>query len=132
LFLAAWMFMSYFWLLAVIQIARDCNAEKLERQARSRLVFTVVTIILVASTSAIRLSGLLAGYEFYVSIAENLLMYVIIFVNLLFLHTCFVLITSEKQYEKDKQQIAVERAQALEKRQKEKEEAERFGKKRRK
>lgn len=129
LYLAAWMFMSYFWLTAVIQIARDNEAKKLETQARNRLVFTVCFLMLSAAVGVMNITGMLGNLAFMISAAQYILQYVVIFVNLLFLHTCFVLITSEKQYEKDKQQIAKERAKALEKKQKENQEvSKRLGK----
>ncbi len=128
IYLMAWMMMSYFWLMAVIEIARENSATKLENQARNRLVFTIafIFIVIVARllpmVSGIGIAGSFAAIEF-------ILQYVVIFVNLFFLHTCFILITSEAQYAKDKQQIAKERADALEKKYKEQQEvSNRFGK----
>jgi len=128
IYLMAWLMMSYFWLMAVIEIARENSATKLENQARNRLVFTIafIFIVIVARllpmVSGIGIAGSFAAIEF-------ILQYVVIFVNLLFLHTCFILITSEAQYAKDKQQIAKERADALEKKYKEQQEvSNRFGK----
>lgn len=129
LFLAAWIFMSYFWLKAVIEISQDCGAEKLERQARNRLVFTVCILVLSAAVGIANIFGLLGIYAYTIAMVQYVLQYAVIFVNLIFLHTCFVLITSEKQYEKDKQQIAIERAQKLKKKHNEQREvSNRFGK----
>ncbi len=115
LYLSAWAVMSFFWLSSVAKIARDCNAKKLENQARVRLVFTVFAIMFALFAGVANLTGLLGGYAFVISSAQYVLQYVVILVNIMFLHTCFVLITSEKQYQKDKQQIAIERAKAIEK-----------------
>lgn len=47
LHLIAWMVATYFWLITVVKIARRCNAPKLERQARNRLVLSVAFLSLV-------------------------------------------------------------------------------------
>lgn len=122
LYLAAWLIMTFFWLSAVISIAVDCGAEKLERQARNRLIFTVMFILLVLSVRAMYIVGLLGEFASTFMIVEFFLQYAVIIVNTLFMHTCFILITSERQYEKDKQNIAKERAKELEKKQKERQE----------
>lgn len=119
LFLTAWLFMSYFWLIAVAQIAKENGVTKLENQARFRLVFTVSFIMLVMGSRILAFSGALTGATAMLGAVEFLLQYAVIFINILFLHTCFILITSEKQYEKDRQQIAKDRAKALEKKQRE-------------
>lgn len=113
--LVAWMLMSYFWLTAVINIAVECNAPKIERTARNRLVLTVSFIFLSLAAWAINLIGIPGEIAFTVTSIQFILQYVVIIANALFLHTCFVLITSEKQYEKDKQQLAKERNEALKK-----------------
>lgn len=119
LFLISWLFMSYFWLIAVAQIAKENGVSKLENGARFRLVFTIAFIMLVMCSRILAFSGALGGMSAMLAAAEFILQYAVIFINILFLHTCFVLITSEKQYEKDKQNIAKERAKALEKKQRE-------------
>ena len=116
--LAAWAVMSFFWLSAVVEIARDCGAERLEAQARNRLVFTVMFIMIVIGIRAASLFGIPAEYTAICLAGEFFLQYAVIIVNALFMHTCFVLITSEKQYEKDKQDLAKENAKAMEKRMK--------------
>lgn len=121
LYLFAWLFMSYFWLTAVIGIARDNGAQKLERQARSRLVLTFAFIVTVMFARMMIFTGALGNYGGIIAAAEFILQYIVIFFNVFFLHTCFILITSEKQYEKDKRQIAKSRADALKKSQEEKE-----------
>ncbi len=123
LHLLAWLLMSFFWLTAVIKIAHDCQAEKLENQARNRLVFTVVFISLSLIANILNMGGMLGNLGFTVNTLQYILQYAVILVNIIFLHTCFVLITSQKQYEKDKQAIAKEQAKALEKMQKDRQEA---------
>ena len=59
--------------------------------------------------------GLLGSVGDTVTSVQFILQYVVIIINILFLHTCFVLITSEKQYEKDKQQLAKEQNEAIKK-----------------
>lgn len=120
--LAAWLIMTFFWLSAVISIAIDCSAEKLERQARNRLVFTVMFILLVLGVRAVNVVGLLGDFAGTMVMVEFFLQYAVIIVNTLFMHTCFILITSERQFERDKQEIAKERAKELEKKQKERQE----------
>lgn len=127
--LAAWLTMSFFWLSAVVEIARDCGAERLEFQARNRLVFTVMFIMLVIGVRIMNIGGFLGEFAGAMIAVEFILQYVVIIVNALFLHTCFVLITSERQYEKDKQNLARERADAMAKQQKQREEeADKLGK----
>ena len=129
LYLGAWALMSYFWLTAVIQIAHENGAQKLETKARIRLIITVSFLMLSGSAWVLNVTGVLGDLGFMIASAQYIMQYVVIFINIFFLHTCFVMITSEKQYERDKQEIAKERAKALEKRQKEIQEAKRFGKK---
>jgi len=123
LHLLAWLFMSFFWLSAVIKIAQSCQAEKLENQARNRLVFTEIFIALSLVASLLNMGGLLGNLGFTVNTLQYIIQYLVIIVNVLFLHTCFVLITSEKQYEKDKQELAKEQAKSIEKMQKKRQEA---------
>ncbi len=127
LFIAAWMMTTFFWLKGVIEIARDCAAPKLENQARSRLVITICFLTVVAAVSVLNSYGFFGDYVGQVNAGIYLLQYAVIFIDLLFMHTCFVLITSERQYAKDKQQIAIERAKEIEKKHKAKQEgAKRF------
>ncbi|MBR6563320.1 MAG: hypothetical protein IKK70_05225 [Clostridia bacterium] len=122
LFLGAWLMMTFYWLSAVIRIAKEGSAPKLERQARYRLVATAVYILLVVAVYALKSMNLLGAVAGSAEQLIFILQYVVIFYNLFFLHTCFILITSEKQYEKDKQAIAREQAEALEKMHKERQE----------
>lgn len=126
----AWMFMTYFWLSAVIEIAHDNGAAKLENKARGRLVITILFQIFSVAVYLLNFVGALGGFAFMFASAQYVLNYFIIFVNIIFLHTCFVLITGEKQYERDKQEIATARANTIEKRYKEQQEvSKKLGKK---
>ena len=117
LHLLAWMMTSYFWLSAVIRIARSNSAAKLENKARNRLVFTVLFLFASAFLHVAGLGGLLGNYAATVSAVLFILQYAVIFINFFFLHTCFILITGERQYEKDMQEMARERAKQLQKQQ---------------
>lgn len=110
-----WLFMTCFWLLAVMNIARECQAPKMLRRAKSVLTVTVPYILFATVTAILDLGGFLGNYAGTVSVVIFILMYAVIIYNIAMLHTCFVLITSEKQYEKDKQQLAKERAEAIKK-----------------
>lgn len=120
--LGAWAIMSFFWLSAVVEIANKCGAQRLESQARNRLVITVMFIMIVITIRVMSIFGIPSEYTAICLAAEFILQYAVIIVNTLFLHTCFVLITSERQYEKDKQYIARERAKAMEQKLKKEEE----------
>ncbi len=123
LHMCAWIMMTFFWLTAVIRISRDNQAAKLERQARNRLVLTTVLLTLALASELLNLDGMLGSFAGIIMTANYISQYAVIIINTLFLHTCFVLITSERQYERDKQQLAKERAKALEKKHKEQQEA---------
>lgn len=120
--LIAWFLVTYFWLNGVMEIARDNKAEKLESQARARLILTAVFLIGSLFITFLTIGGVLQTLPGEIAMGQYILQYVLIFYNLFFLHTCFILITSEKQYEKDRHQIAQERAKALEKKHKEQQE----------
>ena len=122
-YLLAWMMVTYFWYIGVINIAVKCNAQKLERQARGRMIITIIFILFSFAVLMLNTAGILGDLGFTISSLQYVLQYVVIFINILFMHTCFVLITSEKQYEKDKQLLAKEQAAALEKMHKDKQEA---------
>ena len=121
--LAAWLFMSYYWLSSVIRIANSNNAPKMAQAAKNRLVVTSVYILVSVAVYALKTFNMLGGYASMAEVAIFIIRYAVIFYNIFFLHTCFVLITSEKEYEKDKQKLARERAEALEKAQRERAEA---------
>lgn len=133
LYMAAWLVMSFFWLSAVRDIAVECGEKKLERKASNRLYFTAAFIFFACVTKLIDMVAGSGVFGFSLVPIEYLLQYATIIINILFLHTCFILITSERQYEEDKHYIAREKAHALEKRMKEqKEEEERLAGKKKK
>ena len=115
LFQLAWLFMTFYWLGAVINIANECNSPMIYKRARFTLGVTLPYIIAAACATLLNSAGLLGDYAGMISVIMFILMYVVIIINLVMLHTCFVLITSERQYQRDKQQLAKERAEALKK-----------------
>ena len=130
LYMAAWLAMSFFWLSAVKEIAAECGGKKLERKAGNRLYFTAAFILFACFAKLIDMVAGSGVFGFSLVPIEYLLQYATIIINILFLHTCFILITSERQYEEDKHYIALEKAREREKRMKEqKEEAERLARK---
>ena len=110
----AWLLMVYFWLTAVINIARDSDAQKFENKAKRVLVITSAYILLSVAATVLNTAGILGNAAFTVSSLMFIFMYVILIYDILMMHNCFVLITTEKQYAKDKQKLAQERAEALE------------------
>ena len=87
-------------------------------------------LMIAFAAELLKISGIATGIMFWMTAAQYILQYAVIIVNTLFMHTCFVLITSEKQYQKDKQSIEREQADALQKRHLEEQEArKRIGKK---
>lgn len=117
LHLSAWLMMSVLWLSAVADIAREGDAKKLMRQAKSRIVFTTAFISASVLLVALNMAGALGGFAAKAMMLQYILQYTVIIVNVLFLHTCFALITSESQYQKDMQYIAAENARIRQKKQ---------------
>ncbi len=112
LFFVAWFFLIFWHCLAVRRIAADCGHVKLQRTASRQFYLSSVFILFAISMVVCQhliddARILLVAYIFY---------YVILILNLFFTHTCLVLITSEKQYEKDKQAVAEQDRQAAERR----------------
>lgn len=121
LFLLAWLSMTMWHCLAVKQIAKDNDYPKLINQANNRMYFSTVTILL--AISLVVMHSIIDNMV--IILIAYLAMYAVLIVNLLFSHTCFVLITSEKQYEKDKEYVAEQNRLAAEKKKRDKE---KFGK----
>lgn len=115
LFQLAWLAMSLFWLNAVANIAKECNSAMILTRTNITKAFTLPYIVLATAATVLSSGGLLGTYAGTISVIMFILMYVVIIMNLIMLHTCFVLITSERQYAKDKQQLAKERAEAMKK-----------------
>lgn len=114
-FQLAWLMMTFFWLSAVINIATECNSPMMLRRSRFTMSVTIPYVLFSAAATLMGSANLLGEYAGAVSVILFILMYVVIIINLVMLHNCFVLITSERQYQKDKQQLAKERADALRK-----------------
>ncbi len=115
LFQLAWLAMSLFWLNAVANIAKECNSAMILTRTNITKAFTLPYIVLATAATVLNSGGMLGTYAGTISVIMFILMYVVIIMNLIMLHTCFVLITSERQYAKDKQQLAKERAEAMKK-----------------
>ncbi len=118
LHLSAWLLMSVFWLSAVADIAREGEAKKLFSQANRRIAFTSLFIMASILLVALNTAGVLGAFASKAMMLQYILQYAVIIINVLFLHTCFTLITSQSQYEKDIQYIASENAKIQEKKHK--------------
>ena len=128
----AWMTCSVFWMGAVLDIARENNAQKLAGKARRQIAVTVSFLTLTIALQVVISLGAELPFIGQILNLQYVLQYCLIIYNALFLHTCFVMITSEKEYQKDLQSLASERATELERRHKESiEEAKRNEKRRR-
>ena len=121
LYLAAWFVMTFFWLTSIAAIARENGAKKLERQAIRRLYFTGIFILFAVITDCLNIADKLGPAGASVMTLQYIIQYSVIIINSLFMHTCFILITSEKQYEKDRQYIANENAKIAQKQQEDRE-----------
>lgn len=112
LFFVAWFFLIFYHCLGVRRIAVNCGHEKLQRTTSRQMyisaLFVLFAISMVICQNLIDDPRIVViGYVAY---------YVILLYNLFFTHTCQVLITSEGQYEKDKQDVAEQNRQAMQKR----------------
>lgn len=112
LFLAAWFFLVFYHCLGVRRIAMNCGHEKLQRSSARQLyisaLFILFTISMVICQNLIDDARIvLIGYIAF---------YAVLLYNLFFTHTCQVLITSEGQYEKDKEDVEKQNRLAREKR----------------
>ena len=114
LFLLAWLSMIFWHCTAVRLIAKENGAEKLEKQANRRLYVSAVVIALAASL--VVLQQIIT--EQAIVLITYLAIYAVMILQILFTHTCFVLITSEKQYAEDKLYVLEQNRQAAEKREK--------------
>ena len=112
LFLVAWLSMIFWHCTAVKMIAQENGAEKLEKQAVRRLYISGAVILL--ALSLVILQQFIT--EQVIILITYLAIYVVLILQALFTHTCFVLITSEKQYAEDKQYVIEQNREAAEKR----------------
>ncbi len=116
LFFLAWLCMIFFQCIAVRDIARENAHAKLEKMAMNRLYFSALFI--VAACAMLFLQPVLNDSRMAALMA--VLFYVVLVINLIWTHTCFVLITSEKQYEEDKKFVIEENRKAAERKAKRK------------
>ena len=99
-YLLAWLSVSFWYLTSVRRIARACEAPKLAAKASNRLYLTALFICTAVVFVLLQeIASMVMGVLLYI------VQYVVIILNILFLHTCQILITSEKEYEKDRDYI---------------------------
>lgn len=110
IFILAWLSMSYHYLMGVKDIAVENNSIKLANKSTNR--FYITAVFLLGALSVLIFREIAPAQVVSMLYA---LQYIVIILNFLFLHTCFIQITSEKQYEKDKQLLAEEDRKLLEK-----------------
>lgn len=120
LFLIAWLSMIFWHCTAVRQIAKENGADKLEKQAGRRLYISAVVIAL--ALSLVVLQQIVS--EQAIVLITYLAIYVVMLLQILFTHTCFVLITSEKQYAEDKRYVMEQNREAAERKERDRK---RFG-----
>ena len=111
LFFVAWFFTIFYHCLGVRRIAKECEHEKLQRTA-SRQLYISTLFILLAISMVICQQLVDPKIGSFALIA----FYIILLFNMFFTHTCQVLITSEGQYEKDKQDVEEQNRLAMQKR----------------
>ena len=119
LYLAAWGISVLFWLTAVLEIAAENKAERLKSGAARHLVFTEFSIIFMLAIEVLRLSGIEIPFIAQLVIVQYVLQYAVILLNIWFMHTCFICITSESNYRKELNEQASERASEMERKHKE-------------
>lgn len=117
LFFVAWFFLIFWHCLGVRRIAAANEHEALQRTANRQLYLSSIVILfaisMVICQHLIRDSRiLLIGYLAY---------YAVLLLNLFFTHTCLVMITSQKQYERDLRDVAEQDRQAAERKARDKE-----------
>ncbi len=109
LFFIAWFFMLMYQCVGVRNIAVANGHDKLKNSANRQLYISTlflavaVTMVICGEVVDIRITT-------FAAVAY----YVVLLMNLFFTHTCLVLITSEEQYEKDKEMVAEHNRQVLE------------------
>lgn len=114
LFFLAWLSMIFFHCTAVRDIAKDNRHEKLEKMAMNRLY--VSALFILVACAMVFLQPVLNDPR--MNALMEILFYIILLVNLLWTHTCLVMITSEKQYEEDKEFVREENRKAEERKNK--------------
>ena len=111
LFFIAWFFMIFYHCAAVRRIAAENDHAKLKSSANRQLylssLFIAVAISMVLFSQFVDMALTAWALVAY---------YVVLLSNMFFTHTCLVLITSEDQYEKDKEMVAEHNRQVMERR----------------
>ncbi|MBR5746816.1 MAG: hypothetical protein IKX92_06115 [Clostridia bacterium] len=132
LYLAAWGISVLFWMNAVLEIAAENGALRLKTGAARHLVFTECAILFMLAVEILWLSGISIPFIAQLVIIQYVVQYAVILINIWFMHTCFICITSESNYQKELNERASERATEMERRHKEQAaEAKRYEKHRR-
>lgn len=111
LFFIAWFFMVLYQCMAVRRIAVENDHTKLKNSANRQLYLSALFI--AVAVSMVLFSQLV---DLRMTVWAVIAYYVVLLMNLFFTHTCLVLITSEAQYEKDKEMVAEHNRQVLERR----------------
>ena len=119
LYLAAWGVSVLFWMAAVMEIAAEHDALRLKTGAARHLVFTEFALLFMLAVEILRLSGIEVPFIAQLVIIQYVVQYIVILVNVWFMHTCFICITSESNYRKELNEQASERASEMERRHKE-------------
>ena len=120
LFFIAWFFMILYQCIGVRNIAIANDHQKLKNSANRQLYFS--SLFIAIAVTMVLFSELV---DLRVTIFAVIAYYAVLLMNLFFTHTCLVLITSESQYEKDKEMVAEHNRQVLERKAKD---AEKFKK----
>ncbi len=102
LFFIAWLFTVCGHCAAVKRIALSCDHAKLQRSASRQIYLS--TVFILFAVSMIICQSVIDNAQLL--LIAYLAYYVTLLSNLWFTHTCLVLITSEKQYAKDKEYVA--------------------------
>lgn len=109
LFFIAWFFMILYQCIGVRNIAIANDHQKLKNSANRQLYFS--SLFIAIAVTMVLFSELV---DLRVTIFAVIAYYAVLLMNLFFTHTCLVLITSESQYEKDKEMVAEHNRQVLE------------------
>ena len=111
LFFIAWFFMILYQCMAVRRIALENSHTKLKNSANRQLYLS--SLFIAIAVSMVLFSQLV---DLRMTVWAVIAYYVVLLMNLFFTHTCLVLITSEDQYEKDKEMVAEHNRQVMERR----------------
>lgn len=111
LFFIAWFFMILYQCGAVRRIAAENDHTKLKNSANRQLYLS--SLFIAIAISMVLFSQLV---DIRMTVLAVIAYYVVLLMNMFFTHTCLVLITSEEQYEKDKEMVAEHNRQVMERR----------------